>query len=313
MKYDAVVSMGDPNSIAAEILLKYHQKYPEISLHVCGAGSVFKYWSEKLDLPFSFYIDDTQTDFTPDPRIEHADAGALSREAVIRGYKKARELSLPLVTLPVSKKAISYSDPGFTGHTELLASLDNKDVVKDIAMMLGGENMKVVTITRHIPLSSVSESLTFDLIVKQITLAHQWFVNWKGRNPSIWMCGLNPHAGEQGEIGTEEIDTIIPAIDFLKQQGISVAGPFPADTMFHFGLKEKIDILVCCYHDQGLTPLKLVHFEDGVNATLGLSIIRTSVDHGTAFNIAGKNKADIESFSTAMRWGIEMNQRKIES
>ena len=197
-----------------------------------------------------------------------------------------------LVTGPVSKSqlyAIGFTHPG---QTEFVA--ERYGVAGDNAvMMLAGPSLKVVPITTHVPLKDVSSLLTVDLIVaKARATARGLLRNFGIENPRLAFAGFNPHAGEQGALGREEIEIIAPAIAILREEGIDATGPFAADTMFHPRARATYDVVMCCYHDQALVPLKTIHFDEGVNMTLGLPIVRTSPDHGTAFAIAGKNLAE---------------------
>jgi 4-hydroxythreonine-4-phosphate dehydrogenase len=196
-----------------------------------------------------------------------------------------------IVTGPVSKSqlyAIGFVHPG---QTEFVA--ERCGVACDIAaMMLVGPNLKTVPVTVHVPISEVPQILTIERIVIKTRATVRGLQRQFGiAEPRIAVAGLNPHAGEEGAIGREEIDIIIPAIDRLRQEGMDVSGPFPADTMFHASARARYDAAICMYHDQALVPLKTLYFEEGVNMTLGLPIVRTSPDHGTAFSIAGKNAA----------------------
>ncbi len=306
-----VVSLGDPNGIGAEILLKYHRQNPKQKMIVFGDKTVLDFWSDFYKIPYSFEFKDINFQYVPEIGKETLRAGEIAFKTIKEAFLFAKKENLSIVTLPVSKNSIAFSQKNFTGHTEMLAELDNKSI-DDVVMILGGEKMRVATLTRHIPINQVPEKLTKELIEKQVLILEKWFFSWKKRKPEFWICGLNPHAGENGNIGKEEIETIIPAINSLKEKNIDIKGPFPADTMFFFGLKNNVDLLCSCFHDQGLAPLKLVHFDDGVNVTAGLSIVRTSVDHGTAFDIAGKNRANLLSFAQAIKWAYEMqNEDKI--
>jgi 4-hydroxythreonine-4-phosphate dehydrogenase len=300
-----VISIGDPNGVGPEIILKFHKKYPKIKMVVFGDKTTLDFWSKFYEIKYSFDFRDINFKYIPEIGKETQQAGKVAFETIKQAFLFAKKEKLSIVTLPVSKTSIGLSQKKFSGHTEMLAELDNKSI-DDVVMILGGEKMRVATLTRHIPLKAVADSLTQELIKKQIKILDKWFFSWKKRKPEIWISGINPHAGESGNIGNEEIETIIPAIKSLNEQNINIKGPFSADTMFFFGLKNNIDILCSCFHDQGLAPLKLIHFDDGVNVTAGLSITRTSVDHGTAFDISGKNKANIESFAQAIKWANEM-------
>jgi 4-hydroxythreonine-4-phosphate dehydrogenase len=210
-----------------------------------------------------------------------------------------------LVTGPVSKSqlyAIGFSHPG---QTEFVA--ERYGVAGDNAvMMLAGPSLKVVPITTHVPLKDVSALLTIDLIVaKGRATARGLLKNFGIENPRLAFAGFNPHAGEQGALGREEIEIIAPAIAILREEGIDATGPFAADTMFHPRARTSYDVVMCCYHDQALVPLKTIHFDEGVNMTLGLPIVRTSPDHGTAFAIAGKNLAEPGAMIAAIRMAGE--------
>lgn len=206
-----------------------------------------------------------------------------------------------LVTAPVHKAIINQAGIPFTGHTEFFAEFYQKETV---VMMLACERMKVALVTTHLPLSQVPTAITSTLIIKIITQLHQSLINDFGIvNPRIKVAGLNPHAGESGYLGREEIEVISPALEILQAQGIAVEGPLAADTMF---TQTNCDAYVAMYHDQGLSVLKYAGFNESVNVTLGLPIIRTSVDHGTALDLAGKGVADTGSILAAVRMAMHM-------
>lgn len=205
-----------------------------------------------------------------------------------------------LVTGPVSKAqlyAIGFAHPG---QTEFVA--ERCGVASDmVAMMLAGPTLRTVPVTSHIPLRKVAESLTVDLIVAKGRATIRGLRRQFGiERPRIAVAGLNPHAGEGGALGSEEIDIIIPAIERLREEEAEITGPHPADTMFHPRARSTYDAALCLYHDQALVPLKALHFDDGVNMTLGLPIIRTSPDHGTAFAIAGEGRAYPDAMIAAL-------------
>lgn len=213
-----------------------------------------------------------------------------------------------LVTAPISKKAlIDGAGFAFPGHTEFLADLAGVDRV---VMMLAGPELRVVPVTIHIPLADVPATLTKDLIIETVSvLARDLVTRFGLRSPRIAVTGLNPHAGEGGAMGREEIEVIAPAIAVLQAQGHAVTGPWPADTMFHAAARARYDAAVCMYHDQALVPLKTLAFDEGVNVTLGLPFVRTSPDHGTAFDIAGQDRADPTSMIAALRLAAQMARR----
>ena len=228
-----------------------------------------------------------------------------------------------MVTAPLQKSVINQSGLAFTGHTEYLAQ---RCSVKHVVMLLSAtlnkgflgistaRDFRVALVTTHLPLQKVSSSLSQELILDTIQIVHRDLQLKIGiSNPVIRMSGLNPHAGESGYLGREEIDMISPAIDAAKKTGINVSGPYPGDTMFDPKALEEVDAFIAMYHDQGLAPFKFVTFGGGVNITLGLPIIRTSVDHGTALDIAGKGLADAGSMLEAIRAAYQMarTQKKL--
>lgn len=203
-----------------------------------------------------------------------------------------------MVTTPVHKGIINEAGFEFTGHTEFLASICG---AKNVVMMLASEELKVALITTHLPLKDVPKAITEKRVVDIIECLNKCLEVYFGiAEPKIFVSGLNPHAGEFGYLGREEIDTIIPALTYLKQEGIDVFGPMPADSMFTPKNLKKCDAFVAMYHDQGLTVLKAISFGHAVNVTLGLPFIRVSVDHGTALELAGTGKAKIKSLLAAV-------------
>ena len=221
-----------------------------------------------------------------------------------------------MVTAPIQKSVINQAGLTFTGHTEYLAQ---RCGVKHVVMMLSAtlekgflglsspRDLRVALVTTHLPLQKVSASLSQDLILETIQIVQRDLQVKMGiANPVIRVSGLNPHAGESGYLGQEEINIISPAIEAAKNMGINVSGPYPGDTMFEPTALEKVDAFISMYHDQGLAPFKFVTFGGGVNITLGLPIIRTSVDHGTALDVAGKGVADSGSMLEAIRTAYQM-------
>lgn len=241
---------------------------------------------------------------SPSPEI-----GRAMEDYILTGVDLAMDRRISaLVTCPITKTGLARAGSEFHGHTELLAA---RTGTREFAMMLAGDRLKVVLVTIHIPLADVPACLTRQNIDQTIRLTHDALVNRFGfRSPRLAVAGLNPHAGEETLFGREEADTIQPAVRTARNQGMNIQGPLPPDTVFYHALNGKFDAVICMYHDQGLIPFKLVHFEDGVNTTLGLPIIRTSVDHGTAYDIAWKGKADPSSLEQAIRMAVlQANQR----
>lgn len=209
-----------------------------------------------------------------------------------------------IVTCPINKAAMALAGYSYPGHTELLA-VETK--TKEYAMMLAGETLKVVLVTIHEPLREVPDLLSVEKISSCIRLANRTLAEYFAvAHPRVAVAALNPHAGEGGLFGQEEEEIIAPAVRKTKAEGIDVAGPFPPDTLFFRAVGGNFDVVVCMYHDQGLIPLKLLHFDDAVNITLGLPIIRTSVDHGTGYDIAGTNQASPNSLVNAIKIAARM-------
>ncbi len=228
--------------------------------------------------------------------------------AMVRYITAAADLAIKkriaaMVTCPINKMAMRLSGFHYNGHTELLAERTKSD---EFAMMLAGDRLRVVLVTIHVPLRDVPAILSKQKIVRTIKLAWQALYERFGiKAPHIAVAGLNPHAGEGGMFGNEEKNIISPAIRDAGNQGFYASGPFPPDTVFYHAANKRYDAVVSMYHDQGLIPFKLIHFNDGVNTTLGLPIIRTSVDHGTAYDIAGTGIADPGSLIAAINMAAQ--------
>lgn len=214
-----------------------------------------------------------------------------------------------VVTGPVSKAQLYAVGFVHAGQTEFVA--ERCGVSSDlVAMMLVGPSLKTVPVTVHLPLRDVPEALTFERIVAKGRAAARGLQRqWGIEQPRIAVAGLNPHAGEDGAMGREDMDVIVPALERLREEGIDVSGPHPADTLFHEAMRSRYDVALCMYHDQALIPVKTLHFDEGVNMTLGLPIVRTSPDHGTAFEIAGTNSARPGAMIAALRTAAACAQR----
>ncbi|MEY3171944.1 MAG: 4-hydroxy-L-threonine phosphate dehydrogenase, NAD-dependent, partial [Pseudomonadota bacterium] len=211
-----------------------------------------------------------------------------------------------LVTAPINKSIINESQH-FTGHTEYIAHYTH---AKNEVMLLASESMKVALVTTHVPISQVSSLITQNKFEETLKTIHRDLIHrFKINNPTIFVAGLNPHAGENGTLGLEEIDILIPVINKLKLEGMLIEGPLPADTLFTEKYIKKADCFLAMYHDQGLAVFKHANFGLGVNVTLGLPIIRTSVDHGTAIDLAGKGTIDPNSFYSAIDLAIDLAQK----
>jgi len=320
------ISLGDPAGIGAEIVAKAWEQRHAHGLppfFAIGDGrAISAVWGgpvERLSTP-----DATAETFDRAlPLIQIEDAADIvpgcPNPAGARCALDALELAVGLarsgavsgiVTGPVAKSWLY--DIGFThpGQTEFIA--ERCGVSRgNVAMMLAGPTLRTVPITIHVPFREVIDHLSIDLIVARARTVERGLVRDFGiERPRLAIAGLNPHAGEDGKIGTEEIDLILPAIERLRADGIDVVGPLAADTMFHAAARKHYDAALCLYHDQALIPIKTLHFDDGVNLTLGLPIVRTSPDHGTAFGIAGKNIAEPGAMIAAIKMAGECAENR---
>jgi 4-hydroxythreonine-4-phosphate dehydrogenase len=230
-------------------------------------------------------------------------------DCILTAVKMAEEKELSaVVTCPISKSLMQQVGYDYEGHTQLIASLTR---CKEYVMMLAGAKLRVALVTIHCSLQDVPVLLSKEKVLRTIRITARALERDFGiRNPRIAVAALNPHAGEEGLFGREEEKIIAPAIRKAASEGYGAEGPFPADSLFHKAAGGEFDAVVAMYHDQGLIPLKLLHFSDAVNVTLGLPIVRTSVDHGTAYDIAGKDKADPSSLKAAIRMAVMMSKNR---
>ncbi len=309
------VTMGDSCGIGPEVLLKAFSlgevKHPVV---IYGDIDVLDYYRSLLGyrVPLAGVAEPVQR---RERSLNVIDAGILRRAQLTIGKVKresgsaAREYIVSaardalagridaMVTLPVSKEAIQLSDPRFIGHTELIGELCG---VKDVTIMLASEQLIVTHVSTHVSLAAAIGLVKKERICTIIRLTCDALRKLKPES-RVAVAGLNPHAGENGMFGDQESREIRPAVEWAQNQGLPVEGPFPPDTVFYLAVRRKrFDAVVCMYHDQGHIPLKLLDFEGGVNVALGLPIVRTSVDHGTAFDIAGQGIASIRSFVCAL-------------
>lgn len=318
------VTMGDPAGIGPEIILRALSQSSVIRDFcipiVIGDRIVMEEAVRLPDLSVKLNIIGTPEEAKGTPgAIDMIDLAALSSfekkiptaeggRASAAYIRKAVELAVSkqvdaIVTAPISKEALKMADLHWPGHTEMLAELTG---TRDYAMMLAGGPLRVILVTIHTSLRSVPELVTKEKVLQTIRLAKKACSMLAIEHPRIAVAGLNPHAGESGIFGDEETREIVPAIEAAKAEGISAAGPFPPDTVFIKAYKGEVDIVVCMYHDQGLVPLKMIAFDKGVNVTVGLPIIRTSPDHGTAYDIAWSGKADPSSMIEALKLALQM-------
>ena len=321
--------MGDPCGIGPEIIIKALAR-PEIHaacrVLVLGDRAALEralaITGEHLEIieinslppeessPHQIYLK-ALTTLTPVDLIFGAPTVA-SGAATVRYIKEAARLCLAgevdaMATAPLNKEAMHKAGFPYPGHTELLAELTN---TSKFVMMLAGTRLRVTLVTIHEALADVPRLVTTEKVLSTIRITHRDLERYYRKKPRIAVLAINPHCGEGGMFGREETEIIAPAITIAKREGVDVSGPHSADTLFHFAVQGDYDAVVCMYHDQGLIPLKLLHFDDGVNVTLGLPIIRTSVDHGTAYNLAGTGKASDASMAAALLMAAEMAKNR---
>lgn len=310
------ITMGCPVGIGPEIILRFYQQNYDLQSHnpiVIGDLGVLKRCAAELAIELDIVgwqpgepvreralqvlslSDLGQNLKWGEPDIATGRAMGQYIEAAVRLIDEG--VLAGMVTCPITKSALNLAGYQYPGHTEMLADLCGSD---DYAMMMAGERLRVTLVTIHVGLAQVAGLLTKEKIVRLIDITARALRDDFGiDNPRLAVAGLNPHAGEGGMFGDEEDRVIAPALIQARKNGWQVAGVFPPDTIFNRAAAGQYDAVVCMYHDQGLIPFKLLHFEDGVNVTLGLPIVRTSVDHGTAYDIAGQGKASAASLQAA--------------
>ncbi|ECI0412045.1 4-hydroxythreonine-4-phosphate dehydrogenase PdxA [Salmonella enterica subsp. salamae] len=317
-----VITPGEPAGIGPDLVVQLAQRAWPIELVVCADGALLTERAAMLGLPLSLLPYSPEAPAAPLPvgtltllpvsLRAPAIPGQLTVENgpyVVETLARACDGCLQhefaaLITGPVHKGVINDAGIPFTGHTEFF---EERSQAKKVVMMLATEALRVALATTHLPLRAIADAITPALLHDVMAILHHDLRTKFGlRNPHILVCGLNPHAGEGGHMGTEEIDTIIPVLDELRAQGMHLTGPLPADTLFQPKYLDHADAVLAMYHDQGLPVLKYQGFGRGVNITLGLPFIRTSVDHGTALELAGQGKADVGSFITALNLAIKM-------
>ncbi|HEX3719264.1 MAG TPA: 4-hydroxythreonine-4-phosphate dehydrogenase PdxA [Verrucomicrobiae bacterium] len=323
------ISLGDVTGIGPEVTLKALAAEAEIDdarYLLIGDANYLAATSEKLGLQFPFqsfpnpskkarFLQYNPLSNPLPPGLEPG-APAAARMAVASLTFGAqcclRNETDALVTAPLSKQAVVRSRQPFIGQTEFLSELAGEK--RTIMMLLGDDDrgrwLRVALATTHLPLKSVPAQLSAEKVGLAVELAALACRDLGLARQRVAVCGLNPHAGEGGEFGTEEITVIKPAVDAARRKGFDVTGPLPADTVFHYAYRGNYDAVVAMYHDQGLGPLKMVAFERGVNWTLGLPFIRTSPDHGTAYDIAGKGVADPSSMIAAIRLAKQLARQR---
>ncbi len=338
------VTMGDPAGVGAEVIVKaladpaLRRKarfvvfgFNELLTYAADLAEIEPYWHRLQhdspragfalvhDVVVLDYDEYSSLGFFDDPRPSRQNGAASLRfldDAIAATRRDLDDNGIDAIcTAPIAKESWNLAGCRFPGHTELL---QHRTKAKRAAMMFVGHEpdgtpIRTVLATIHVPLMDVRNLLTIGCVYDAIDLGHQALREMGVKNPRIGVAGLNPHASENGQFGDEEYRLITPAIELAKKHGIDAKGPFPADTLYTAKQRRRFDLTVAMYHDQGLIPLKMLAFDNAVNVTLGLPIVRTSPDHGTAFDIAGKNQADPGSMTSALHLAADLAQARAES
>ncbi|UCD54626.1 MAG: 4-hydroxythreonine-4-phosphate dehydrogenase PdxA [Candidatus Omnitrophota bacterium] len=308
-----VITGGDPSGIGPEIILKALtgcSLVKKITPLIIGDYKTFRKNAEilKIDIPSSVRFMDLKNVPPGSFRFGRIDKayGRASMEYLSRGVSIVKSTRFAsLVTAPINKESINKAGFKFPGHTEFLSHITKS---KKVTMMLVGGGLRVSLVTRHIPLGEVAGCITKNKIIQTAESTHYALKRFfRIPRPKIGIAGLNPHAGEGGILGKEEKKIILPAVNCLRRKSRGTQGPFAPDTLFYKAYKQELDGVVCMYHDQGLIPLKMVAFDKGVNLTIGLPFIRTSPDHGTGFDIAGKGEASPSSMVEAIKLAAKLS------
>ncbi|MCX7795132.1 MAG: 4-hydroxythreonine-4-phosphate dehydrogenase PdxA [bacterium] len=318
------VTMGDANGVGPEIILKsFANGALKERFIVIGDYDILLFANELLgyNVPIKRLGSPTDVDTS---YLNVLDLGIMGRDdltigkisekagyASIMYVEKAVKMSLEgmldgIVTLPINKEAVRLTFPNFTGHTEFIAELCGE---KDYTMMLASEKLIVTHVSTHVSLREAIEMVKKENVYRVILLTHRTISRFID-NPKIAVSGLNPHAGEHSAFGEEDEKEIKPAVERAKSEGINVEGPIPPDTVFWKAYNGLYSAVVCMYHDQGHIPVKLLDFEGGINITIGLKVVRTSVDHGTAYDIAYKGIASTKSFENAFNFAVKLIGKK---
>lgn len=293
-----VVTAGEPAGVGPELCNALADSPFATDVIVIGDASMLDDRLQVIDMPFPVRVEPGK----PDPANAQTLLDGLTM--AVNGCLDGRFAGM--VTAPLAKSVIADSGVKFTGHTEYLAALTNTELP---VMLLVAGDLRVALASTHLPLRDVADAITAERLLRVIEVLHTGLQSRFGvAAPEIVVCGLNPHAGERGHLGTEDDEIIAPAVDAMRQKGINVRGPVPADTAFTPAAGHA-DAVLAMYHDQGLPVVKYAGFGHAVNVTLGLPIVRTSVDHGTAFDIAGKGQADPGSLLAAVELAVALASR----
>lgn len=317
------ITPGEPAGIGPDLVIQLAQQDWPVQLIACADPTLLQERARKLGLPITLEPYDASlpakpqaagtlsiVPFSLNAEVECGKLNEQNGAYVVDTLRFAGEKNMSgefdaVVTGPVHKGIINQAGISFSGHTEFFA---NQAGCQDVVMLLACPGLQVALVTTHIPLAYVAKAITRERLHKIIRILHADLVSKFGiQDPKIYVCGLNPHAGENGHLGREELDVIIPALDELREvMHFNIVGPLPADTLFQPKYLDDADVVLAMYHDQGLPVLKAQGFGKAVNITLGLPYIRTSVDHGTALELAGTGRADIGSFVCALNKAIEL-------
>lgn len=328
------VSMGDPAGIGLELAARvWAERNGAPPFFLVGDAAAFQRACARLGLPApklkivanaadaaagdTLSILQTQLAMDETPGEPDPVNAEVTIAAIERGVAAVRDgAASGLVTLPIAKAVLHTADFGFPGHTEFIAHLTANDAwsqTRGPVMMLAGSSLRIALATIHEPLARVPALLTRKRIAHTARVVAEALARDFGiASPRIALCGLNPHAGEEGHIGREELEIINPAAEQLRAEGINISNARSADALFHEEARKSYDAAIALYHDQGLIPIKTLHFWDGVNVSLGLPIIRTSPDHGTGFDIAGRGVARADSFRAALHMAWRMAERRAQ-
>ena len=320
------ITMGDASGVGPEIVLRRAADgaFVDDDVVVYGDAAILRHGAELLGIDVEIEAIADPGQWRPGRPLQVVDlallqaadhrpgeidaaSGAAARQYVVAATKDALAGRVAgIVTMPMNKEATQLSDPRFVGHTELIAEACG---VQRFTMMLTAGDLAVTHVSTHVSLQEAIRRVTTARVIEVIELTHETLRRFLER-PRIAVCGVNPHAGEHGLFGSEDGEQIVPAIEAVRAEGIDATGPHPADTVFHQAVhRKRFDAIVCMYHDQGHTPMKLLAFESGVNVTVGLPIVRTSVDHGTAFDIAWQGTAFTGSLDHALSWSRRLASR----
>ncbi len=311
------ITMGDPSGIGPEVIVKALVIPPEVCRTVVIGDAAWlqqhaMQWAPQLSIRPIKHINEARHEpgvldvldlHNVPENLKIGRATAQGGEAAMEYIRRAVDLAMKqevhaITTAPINKEAIHLAGFKYPGHTEILADFTH---TPEVAMMLAGGSLRVVLATTHVPLSEVRNLLTRDRVLKTIRLTHQWLTQVGIEHPNIAVTGLNPHSGDGGIFGDEETATIAPAIEAAQNENIRASGPFSADALFGRIREAQYDAVITMYHDQGMIPIKMASMDRAVNITLGLPIIRTSVDHGTAYDIAGQGTAKPASLLAALK------------